>query len=176
MAESELAKNLGVELYTVNPANLPQTPLGAVHANAELLPWVEIGIGIQFKVLSCCNKTGRYVILTKYPPGTQLPPHRHSGQVFGYTIQGKWGYVEHDFTATAGSIVHETANSHHTLKVHDDSPVELIFLALVEGNLITYDEQGNIWAIDDGQTQLEAYLRMAKEQGIEVDESLIARW
>jgi len=113
--------------------------------------------------------------LTKYPPGTQIPSHRHSGQVFVYTLQGTWGYLEHDFVAGPGSAVFETANSNHTLKVLDDSEEDLILLSLMDGNLITYDDEGNIWAIDDCQTQTLRYIELAKEQGLDVDESLIYR-
>ena len=34
--------------------------------------------------------------------------HYHPQQVFAYTISGKWGYLEHDWTATAGDFVYET--------------------------------------------------------------------
>jgi len=170
-----MSEQSSIDIYTTNPGELAQTPLGAGMVDSEKLPWVHIGMEIHFKVLSCCNKTGRYSIMTKYPPGTQIPSHRHSGQVFAYTLQGKWGYVEHDFEAGPGSAVFETANSNHTLKVADDSPEDMILLSLMDGSLITYDDEGNIWAIDDCQTQTLRYLQLAKEQGLEVDESLIYR-
>ncbi|MDQ0321504.1 quercetin dioxygenase-like cupin family protein [Pararhizobium capsulatum DSM 1112] len=34
--------------------------------------------------------------------------HYHPREVFAYTISGVWGYLEHDWTATAGDFVHET--------------------------------------------------------------------
>jgi len=34
--------------------------------------------------------------------------HYHPHEVFAYTISGKWGYLEHDWTATA-SITKESA-------------------------------------------------------------------
>ena len=34
--------------------------------------------------------------------------HYHPHQVFAYTISGKWGYLEHDWTATKGDFVYET--------------------------------------------------------------------
>ena len=163
-----------INVYSTNPKELAQTPLAAGFVDPAQLPWVDIGIGIHFKVVSCCNKTGRYTLLSKYPPGTQLPSHRHSGQVTAVTLQGKWKYLEHDFIATPGTIAYETANSNHTLKVLDDSE-EMILLAIVEGSLITYDDEGNIWAIDDAQTHLLRYLVLGKEQGFAIDESLIVR-
>ena len=164
-----------IDVYTTNPGLLAKSPLSAGHVQPDQLPWAHIGMDIYFKVVSCCNKTGRYVVLSKYPPGTQIPPHRHSGQVIAITLQGKWKYLEQDFIATPGSIAFEVANSNHTLKVLDDSEEEMILLAVVEGSLITYGEDGSIWAIDDAQTHLQRYLALCKEQGLSVDESLIVR-
>ena len=122
------------------------------------------------------NSSSVYSMLTKYPPGTQIPTHRHSGTVFGYTIQGKWTYLEDDFVATAGCVICEMPNSNHTLKVFDDSEEDMILLTHQTGDLITFDETGEIMAIDDAQTHLAQYLMFAKYQDLEVDESLIARY
>lgn len=42
-------------------------------------------------------------------------PHYHPHEVFAYTISGKWGYLEHAWTATAGDFVYETPGEGHTL-------------------------------------------------------------
>lgn len=167
-----------VLLPSANPAHLPQSPLppAFVNTNAEGLPWVEIGLGIEFKYLSICESTGAYSLLTRYPPGTQIPTHRHSGRVFAYTLQGKWTYLEDDFVATVGCVICEVPNSNHTLKVFDDTAEDMILLTHQEGDLITFDEDGEIMAIDDAQTHLKQYLTFAKEQGLSVDASLIARY
>ena len=41
--------------------------------------------------------------------------HYHPQQVFAYTISGKWGYLEHDWVATAGDWVYEAPGEAHTL-------------------------------------------------------------
>jgi len=51
--------------------------------------------------------------------------------------------VEEDFVAGQGCIAFEMANSNHTLKVMDDSEEELILLTVIEGSLISYDNDGN---------------------------------
>jgi len=165
-------------LPSANPAQLPQSPLSPAFVNpdGEGLPWVEIGMDIMFKYLSICEATGAYTILTKYPPGTQIPTHRHSGTVFAYTLQGKWTYLEDDFVATAGCVICEMPNSNHTLKVFDDSPEEMILLTHQTGDLITFDDEGELMAIDDAQTHLAQYLMFAKYQDLNVDASLIARY
>jgi 2,4'-dihydroxyacetophenone dioxygenase len=165
-------------LPSPNPAHLPQSPLSPAFVNpdAEGLPWVEIGMDIMFKYLSISQSTGTYTLLTKYPPGTQIPTHRHSGTVFAYTVQGKWTYLEDAFVATAGCVICEMPNSNHTLKVFDDSEEDMILLTHQSGDLITFDEDGEIMAIDDAQTHLAQYLMFAKYQELDVDESLIARY
>ena len=45
--------------------------------------------------------------------------HYHPQQVFAYTISGKWGYLEHDWVATAGDFVYEAPGEAHTLVAHE---------------------------------------------------------
>ena len=54
------------------------------------------------------------------PPGAGLVNrHYHPHQVFAYTISGKWGYLEHDWIATAGDFVYEAPGEAHTLVAHE---------------------------------------------------------
>ncbi|MBX3501658.1 MAG: 2,4'-dihydroxyacetophenone dioxygenase family protein [Alphaproteobacteria bacterium] len=67
--------------------------------------------------------------------------HYHPHEVFAYTISGKWGYLEHDWTATAGDFVYETPGESHTLVAYDsEQPMKVFFI--VTGPLIWLDEQG----------------------------------
>jgi 2,4'-dihydroxyacetophenone dioxygenase len=67
--------------------------------------------------------------------------HYHPHEVFAYTISGKWGYLEHDWTATAGDFVYETPGEAHTLVAYDDPEPMRVFFT-VKGPLIWLDEQG----------------------------------
>ena len=68
--------------------------------------------------------------------------HYHPHEVFAYTISGKWGYLEHDWTATAGDFVYETPGEGHTLVAYEhEEPMRTFFI--VKGPLIWLDEQGN---------------------------------
>lgn len=67
--------------------------------------------------------------------------HYHPHEVFAYTISGKWGYLEHDWTATAGDFVYETPGEGHTLVAYDHKePMRVFFM--VTGPLIWLDEKG----------------------------------
>lgn len=67
--------------------------------------------------------------------------HYHPHQVFAYTIQGKWGYLEHDWTASAGDFIYESPGEGHTLVAYDVGvPTKIFFI--VTGPLIWLDEKG----------------------------------
>lgn len=67
--------------------------------------------------------------------------HYHPHEVFAYTISGKWGYLEHDWVATAGDFVYETPGEGHTLVAYEsDEPMKVHFK--VTGPLIWLDEKG----------------------------------
>lgn len=68
--------------------------------------------------------------------------HYHPHQVFAYTISGKWGYLEHDWTATAGDFVYESPGEGHTLVAYaHEEPMRVFFI--VQGPLIWLDDVGN---------------------------------
>lgn len=157
----------------VKITELPETPLESGHVNEADLPYVDQGWGIEMKILRVNHDSGDWVILNRFQPGTQLPTHRHSGSVFAYTLQGKWGYLESDFTATPGSVIHEPANTSHTLKVADDASDPTIVVFMIHGSLVNYTDDGTIWGISDGHTMLADYLRLAEEQGLSINQDLI---
>jgi 2,4'-dihydroxyacetophenone dioxygenase len=84
--------------------------------------------------------------------------HYHPHQVFAYTISGKWGYLEHDWTATAGDFVFETPGEGHTLVAYEhDDPMRVFFN--VTGPLIWLDEAGE----PDGYFDVHDYISMCRE-------------
>ena len=153
--------------------DLPETPLSSAHLNHHALPWVEQGGGVAMKLLRISDDTGQWVSMNRFQPGTELPPHRHSGAVFAFTLSGRWGYRESAFIATTGSLVREPANTSHTLYVPADAtePAEVIFF--IEGSLVHYLPDGTIWGISDAHTQLAEYLALTAAQGQAVQRSAL---
>ena len=83
--------------------------------------------------------------LVRHPAARPAPGlvnrHYHPQQVFAYTISGKWGYLEHDWVATAGDFVYEAPGEAHTLVAYEsDEPMKVHFN--VTGPLIWLDENG----------------------------------
>jgi 2,4'-dihydroxyacetophenone dioxygenase len=67
--------------------------------------------------------------------------HYHPHQVFAYTISGKWGYLEHDWVATAGDFIYESPGEAHTLVAYEHpDPMKVQFN--VTGPLIWLDQDG----------------------------------
>jgi 2,4'-dihydroxyacetophenone dioxygenase len=84
--------------------------------------------------------------------------HYHPHEVFAYTISGKWGYLEHDWTATAGDFVYETPGEGHTLVAYEhQDPMRVHFI--VKGPLIWLDEDGKSL----GHFDVHDYIALCKE-------------
>src|SRR5215218_1321113 len=84
--------------------------------------------------------------------------HYHPHQVFAFTISGKWGYLEHDWVATAGDFVYEAPGEGHTLVTYEtDEPTRVTFN--VTGPLIWLDEDGK----PDGTFDVFDYIDLCRE-------------
>lgn len=84
--------------------------------------------------------------------------HYHPHQVFAYTISGKWGYLEHDWTATAGDFIYEAPGESHTLVAYEHhEPMKVHFN--VTGPLIWLDENGD----PNGTFDVYDYIEMCKD-------------
>jgi 2,4'-dihydroxyacetophenone dioxygenase len=100
--------------------------------------------------------------------------HYHPHEVFAYTISGKWGYLEHDWVATAGDFVYETPGESHTLIAYESDEPMLVHFK-VTGPLIWLDENGE----PEGTFDVHDYLRICREHyeqvglGADVIEGLI---
>lgn len=83
--------------------------------------------------------------------------HYHPHEVFAYTISGKWGYLEHGWTATAGDFIYESPGEGHTLVAYEhEDPMKVFFI--VTGPLIWLDENG----ASTGHFDVHDYIAMCK--------------
>ena len=84
--------------------------------------------------------------------------HYHPQPVFAYTISGKWGYLEHDWTATAGDFLYEAPGESHTLVAYEsDEPMKVHFNVM--GPLIWLDDNGE----PNGTFDVFDYIALCKE-------------
>lgn len=132
------------------------------------LPWIPFAPysdTVMVKYFKLDPVRGEVIAMLKAPASTVMPRHYHSGTVIVYTIAGEWKYQEHDWTATPGSIVYETAASSHTPQA-SDAAGEVIALNIVSGDLVYLDDQDNVVAIENWKTALERYTAYCTQHGI----------
>lgn len=135
------------------------------HAGEDDLPWVDTGTGVDLKVLRIDTTHGTWVIRNRFAPGVQLQTHKHTGTVDGYTLAGRWHYLEYDFVSTAGSYIHEPANSVHTLTVPEDNTEATDVLFVIEGSLLNLTPDGQVEYTTDAESILEVYNAFCEQQG-----------
>ncbi len=135
--------------------------------DVESLPWMPFAPysdEFQLKLIKADAITGQWTTLLKIPPGSVLPMHHHAGTVMVWTIAGKWRYLEHDWVATPGSFVFETAGSRHTpAAVGDD---EVVTLNIVMGDWNLMSPEGAVLAIENWKSMVERYLNFCKAKGM----------
>jgi 2,4'-dihydroxyacetophenone dioxygenase len=89
--------------------------------------------------------------------------HYHPHEVFAYTLSGKWGYLEHDWTATAGDFIYESPGEGHTLVAYEHKdPMKVFFI--VTGPLIWLDENG----ASAGHFDVHDYIAMCRAHYVKV--------
>jgi len=116
--------------------------------------WVPQAENVWFRPLCLSTRQGYWVNLLRVRKSGILSRHRHPAPVHGYVIEGKWKYLEHDWTATAGSYVFEPPGETHTLTVPADVP-QMITLFHITGAMIYVDEQGQVVAYEDVFSKIE---------------------
>lgn len=134
--------------------------------------WVPYAEGVWFQPCQFNVTTGGFSVLLKGLPGAQIGVHYHVGTVRGYTIQGHWRYLEHDWVAKPGTFIYEPAGEAHTLVITEDSPEPALILFVVEGALVYLDkpDNGSLAAYEDGFSILEHCRNYYREAGLDLEE------
>ncbi len=138
--------------------------------SADDLPWTPFSPysdTVHVKLIKADPVRGETVTFLRAPVGAVLPMHHHGGTVIVYTVSGAWRYAEHDWVATPGSIVYETAGSRHTPITVEGHGNEIVTLNITVGDLVYFDERGAMAAIENWRTAVERYLAFCADKGIE---------
>lgn len=137
----------------------------ALHRSESELPFVTYQEGVVFQLLHVDIEAGVWVVRVRFQPGSTIQRHKHTGEVFAFTLQGAWKYLEYPEVNTAGSYLFEPAGSVHTLHVlRSNKDITDAWFAIRGANL-NLDEQGNVESVLDAATVLEIYLARCREEG-----------
>ena len=138
----------------------------ALHRGESDLPFVALGDGTHLQLLQVDVEAGLWVIRTKFEPGVTVPTHKHTGEVFAFTISGSWKYLEYPEVNVAGSYLYEPAGSIHTLTVPaENDGLTDVWFAIYGANL-NLDADGNVESIVDAGLILQAYYLLCEAAGL----------
>lgn len=152
-------------LVNIPPSPFTRPEMFEPDVMVEDKKWYSLGkLGMVRPLMFDVTNGGWVSILKAEGEGT-IQRHRHASPVTAWTIDGAWGYREHDWVARAGSFAYEPAGHIHTLYIH---PSERKMLALfhVSGPLVYVDEKGDPMDYDDVFLRLDRYSKHCRDVGL----------
>jgi 2,4'-dihydroxyacetophenone dioxygenase len=146
------------------PAASPPIPAATHRAECDF-PFVEIMPGVAVQVVHADIRAGLWVTRMRARPGVTLQRHKHTGEVFAFTLAGSWKYLEYPAINTPGSYLYEPPGSVHTLHVPPgNTGITDVWFAIRGANLYL-DAQGNVEGVADATVALERYLTACRKAG-----------
>ena len=137
----------------------------AMHRAEKDLPFVEFQEGVDFQLLQVDVEAGLWVIRVRFQPGATIQRHKHTGEVFAFTINGSWKYLEYPQVNTAGSYLFEPAGSTHTLHVPETNEEVTDVWFAIRGANLNLDEEGKVESVLDAAAAREIYLALCEAGG-----------
>jgi quercetin dioxygenase-like cupin family protein len=137
----------------------------ALHRGESELPFVALGDGTHLQLLQVDVEAGLWVIRTKFEAGVVVPTHKHTGEVFAFTLTGSWKYAEYDDVNLPGSYLYEPAGSIHTLTVPaENDGMTDVWFAIYGANL-NLDADGNVETVIDAGLVRDTYFALCEAEG-----------
>jgi hypothetical protein len=144
----------------ITPARHDYLPARDSH-DADL-PWIPFGEGNAWKPLRFFSHGG-FVQLFRMAPGSESPPHRHSGETHAFQLAGQRRLRSGEVIGP-GDYVCEPIGEVDSWSVIGDEP--LLLLAVVHGAVEFVDPDGNISSRLTAQTQFERYAEHCREHSL----------
>jgi hypothetical protein len=86
--------------------------------------------------------------------------------VHAFTLQGRWRYCEHDWTAAAGSYALEPPGAVHTLVVPEDAAEPAVVMFVVDAAMVIVDEAGSPQLVWDAAAMAGIYRAALEERDV----------
>lgn len=147
--------------------NSPYTRPEMFHADILTVnnKWTELSKHGKVLPLLFDVTNGAWISILKSETVGRIQRHRHAAAVTALTLDGAWGYEEHDWVARAGSFVYEPAGHVHTLYVHPEM-CKMTTVFHVYGPVIHLDDKGEVSEVEDVFTRLDKYAAHCKKVGL----------
>lgn len=128
--------------------------------------------GVNLALLQADVEAGLFAVRIRFAPGTQLPPHKHTGSVYAFTLAGEWSYLEYTDSppSTAGSYLYEPPGSIHTLKVADHVEGYTDVFFVIHGAMLVLDDNGKVAYVLDAASHASDWSEAIRHQGEVVPE------
>lgn len=104
--------------------------LSTSHIHGEEIPWAEMVLGLDNRVLHAVSKDNLIVAQIKAEPGMRGRLHRHLARVFGFTPVGFWGH-DREYDDRPGTYASETPGVIHRFS-RGANTTEAVFINLRE--------------------------------------------
>ncbi|MGI8937094.1 MAG: 2,4'-dihydroxyacetophenone dioxygenase family protein [Iamia sp.] len=142
-----------------------ETAPTAQHRGQDELPFVDLGPEGELQLLQVDLANGVWVIRNRFPAGTTVQTHKHTGHVYAFTQTGSWHYLERpEAVNTAGSYLFEPAGSLHTLHVPETNTEVTDVWFTIHGANLNLDADGHVDLVIDAHMVLPFYLALCDDQ------------
>ena len=138
----------------------------ALHRGEADLPFVPFQEGITVQLSQVDIDAGYFVVRLRGEPGTTMQQHKHTGEVFAFTLSGSWRYLEYPEINTAGSFLYEPAGSMHTLHFPATNTETTDVWFVLNGANLNLDEAGNVESVLDAGAALDYYRAACRDAGL----------
>jgi len=124
--------------------------------NTDSLVWVaDQRNGGEFALLQVDPLSGVWVVRSRFPAGTRVQTHLHSGAVTSVTLAGRWSYPEAGVFCGPGDFLVEEAAAIHSLVVLDQD-ADILFT--ISGSITYFGPRNEVEYIEDWRTVLAEYV------------------
>lgn len=130
--------------------------------------WMPVGTLGHSRPLVYDTRNGGWISLLRAKGEGTIQRHRHAAPVTAWTLDGSWGYREHDWVARKGSFVYEPAGHIHTLFIHPEQG-HMLAVFHIFGPLVYINEAGEAEDYEDVFVRMDRYLKYCKTVGLGED-------
>jgi 2,4'-dihydroxyacetophenone dioxygenase len=157
-------RSLRVRMFATVPAM--DFAFGSLLTVAESVPWIPLGPGESFKPLRFLAGNRGRVLLLRLEPGCTVAPHRHTGDVHAFNVDGFRELIDSGQIVGPGDYVYEPAGNADTWRVVGEGPCTVFITT--RGVMEYLDEMGEVIQSDTTETMRDTYHRYCSAKGLDV--------